>query len=96
MARHPEFEGDDVPLTRRGMPVGALATGFALAVRPVSAATITTGTDGLAAGEVRIPTARSRPASAGASASRGCMPPTIRASGRASHGTGAWSASLRR
>lgn len=33
-----------------------LATGFALAVRPVSAETITTDTEGLLAGEVKIPT----------------------------------------
>ena len=36
--------------------MSALATGFALAVRPVSAETITTDTDGLLAGEVKIPT----------------------------------------
>ena len=36
--------------------MSALATGFALAVRPVSAETITTDTDGLLADEVKIPT----------------------------------------
>ena len=42
-------------LTRRDILVTSLATGFALAVQPVSADTITTGTEGLVAGEVRIP-----------------------------------------
>lgn len=40
--------------TRRDV-VGALAAGFALAVRPISAETITTDTDGLTAGEIEIP-----------------------------------------
>ena len=59
-------------LTRRAMIVTSLATGFALAVQPVSAQTITTGTEGLVAGEVKIPTAdgdipgyRAMPASGG-------------------------------
>jgi len=43
--------------TRRDFVVSSLATGFALAVQPVSAQTITTDTDGLSAGEVKIPTA---------------------------------------
>lgn len=42
-------------LTRREFVVTTLATGFALAVQPVSAQTITTGTEGLIAGEVNIP-----------------------------------------
>ncbi len=42
-------------LTRR-QAVAALTAGFALAVQPVSAATITTGSEGLEAGEVEIPT----------------------------------------
>ena len=42
------------PVSRREA-VGLLAAGFALAVQPVSAETITTDTDGLVAGEVRIP-----------------------------------------
>jgi carboxymethylenebutenolidase len=41
--------------TRREFIVTTLATGFALAVQPVSAQTITTDTNGLAAGEVKIP-----------------------------------------
>jgi carboxymethylenebutenolidase len=44
-------------LTRRQVLVTSLATGFALAVQPVSAATITTSAEGLEAGEVRIPVA---------------------------------------
>ena len=42
-------------LTRRGFVVTSLAAGFALAVQPVSAETITTDTKGLDAGEVKIP-----------------------------------------
>jgi carboxymethylenebutenolidase len=42
--------------SRRQMIVTTLGTGFALAVRPVAAATITTPSDGLDAGEVKIPT----------------------------------------
>jgi carboxymethylenebutenolidase len=41
--------------TRREFVVTTLATGFALAVQPVSAQTITTDTNGLVAGEVKIP-----------------------------------------
>jgi carboxymethylenebutenolidase len=44
-------------LTRRQVLVTSLATGFAVAVQPVSAATITTSADGLEAGEVKIPVA---------------------------------------
>ena len=35
--------------------MGGVGTGFALAVRPISAETIRTGTEGLEAGEVQIP-----------------------------------------
>jgi len=42
-------------LSRRAFVVGSLAAGFALAVLPVSAETVTTDTNGLVAGEVRIP-----------------------------------------
>jgi carboxymethylenebutenolidase len=60
-------------LTRREFVVTALAAGFALAVCPVSAQTmISTDTNGLAAGEVKIPTTdgqipayQARPASGG-------------------------------
>lgn len=41
--------------TRRTFAVTTLATGFALSVQPVSAETITTSSDGLEAGEVKIP-----------------------------------------
>jgi carboxymethylenebutenolidase len=44
-----------VELNRRDMVVSSLAAGFALAVQPVSAATITTSSEGLTAGEVKIP-----------------------------------------
>ena len=43
--------------TRREFVVTSLAAGFALAVRPVSAQTITTDSSGLVAGEVKIPVA---------------------------------------
>jgi carboxymethylenebutenolidase len=42
-------------LSRRGFVVTSLATGFALAVQPITAATITTDATGLEAGEVKIP-----------------------------------------
>jgi carboxymethylenebutenolidase len=42
---------------RREFVVTTLATGFALAVQPISAATITTDTKGLEAGEIKIPVA---------------------------------------
>jgi len=44
-----------VELDRRQMMVGSLAAGFALAVQPISAETITTSSEGLTAGEVEIP-----------------------------------------
>src|SRR3954451_318025 len=44
-----------VDFTRRGFVVTSLATGFALAVQPVSGQTIATDTTGLEAGEVKIP-----------------------------------------
>jgi carboxymethylenebutenolidase len=44
------------PFTRRKFMVTTLAAGFALAVQPVSAQTITTSAEGLTAGEVKIPT----------------------------------------
>jgi len=43
-------------LTRRELMAGTVGTGFALAVRPISAATITTSTDGLDAGDIQIAT----------------------------------------
>ena len=46
-----------VPQSRRSFVSTLLATGFALAVRPVSAQTITTEAKGLVAGEVKVKTA---------------------------------------
>jgi carboxymethylenebutenolidase len=48
---------DVPPENRREFLVSKLAVGFALAVRPVGAQTITTDTKGLTAGEVQIPMA---------------------------------------
>lgn len=42
-------------VSRRGFVTASLAAGFALAVRPVSAETITTDSEGLIQGEVKIP-----------------------------------------
>ena len=50
---------DSIPqieVTRRGLFMSALATGFALAVQPVSAETVTTDAEGLTAGPVTVPT----------------------------------------
>jgi carboxymethylenebutenolidase len=41
--------------SRRGFVITSLTAGFALAVRPVSAETITTDADGLDVGEVKVP-----------------------------------------
>ncbi len=47
-----------IPFTRRGFIVGALGAGFALAVQPVTAQTvITTDSNGLIAGEIKVPAA---------------------------------------
>jgi carboxymethylenebutenolidase len=61
-----------VELTRREMVVTSLAAGFALAVQPVGAAAISTSSEGLTAGEVKIPVSdgtvpayRAMPASGG-------------------------------
>jgi carboxymethylenebutenolidase len=42
-------------VTRRGFVVTTLASGFALAVQPVTAQTITTDAEGLVAGEIKVP-----------------------------------------
>jgi carboxymethylenebutenolidase len=47
---------DSIRLSRRGFAVTSLAAGFAAAVSPVAKATITTDSEGLIAGEVKIPT----------------------------------------
>jgi len=44
-----------IDFTRRSFVMTSLAAGFALAVQPISAETITTDTDGLEAGEIKIP-----------------------------------------
>jgi carboxymethylenebutenolidase len=46
---------EKAPGERRGFIVNSLTAGFALAVQPVSAQTITTDTSGLEAGEIKIP-----------------------------------------
>lgn len=51
----PRIPAETIPAPTRREAVTALAAGFALAVTPVSAETITTDTDGLVAGEVTIP-----------------------------------------
>jgi carboxymethylenebutenolidase len=60
--------GAEIPLTRRAFAVTSLAAGFAAAVTPVSAATITTDAEGLDVAEVKvkvsdgdIPAYRARP-----------------------------------
>jgi carboxymethylenebutenolidase len=45
------------PLNRRAFAVTSLASGFALSVQPISAATIVTDATGLEAGEIKIPVA---------------------------------------
>ena len=57
--REPEIANflPTLSVNRRELLVTALATGFALAVQPVSAQTITTDAEGLVAGEVKIPVA---------------------------------------
>lgn len=47
---------DPAGMTRRGFVAATLAAGFALAVRPISAATITTDETGLTAGAIQIRT----------------------------------------
>jgi carboxymethylenebutenolidase len=51
-AQNPLIENQ---ITRRAFVLGSLAAGFALAVTPVAADTITTDANGLVAGEVKIP-----------------------------------------
>jgi len=55
LERHLESLTPSIDFTRRGFVVTSLAAGFALAVQPVSAETITTDSSGLVAGEVKIP-----------------------------------------
>ena len=51
----PHDPSSPLTLGRRELLLGGLGAGFALAVRPISAATITTPTEGLTAGFVSIP-----------------------------------------
>ncbi len=55
--QHPDIQSliPELPWTRRSFVVTTLAGGFALAVRPVAAQTVTTSPAGLVAGEIRIP-----------------------------------------
>ena len=57
MATHPDIESllPQVIRGRREFIVTKLAAGFAIAVQPIAAQTITTSSDGLTAGEVKIP-----------------------------------------
>jgi len=68
---------DIPPENRRDFLVTKLAVGFALAVRPISAETITTDTNGLTAGEVKIPVGSSQIPGYRACPSRGGMFPTV-------------------
>lgn len=55
MASTPSDPGGPQGIRRRELLLGTLAAGFAVAVRPISAATITTDAAGLTAGFVSIP-----------------------------------------
>jgi carboxymethylenebutenolidase len=64
-------------VSRRDFVVTTLATGFALAVQPVAAATITTDTRGLTAGEVKVPVDKGEIPAYRAMPSKGGPFPTI-------------------
>src|SRR6186713_1145819 len=67
-------------LSRRAMIAGTVGGGFALAVRPVSASTITTDAHGLDAGAIQIPSANgpgSIPAYRAIPAKRKGKPPIV-------------------
>lgn len=52
---HPRsLYGDPLPVGRRAFLVTSLGAGFALAARPISAQTITTSSEGVTAGEVKV------------------------------------------
>ena len=60
VAQSPEFDSllPGTPFSRRSFMVTALGAGFALSVQPVMAQTaITTSSDGLVAGEIKVPAA---------------------------------------
>jgi carboxymethylenebutenolidase len=67
--------GEDV--NRREFLVTKLTAGFALAVQPVSAATITTDTKGIVAGEVKIPTSDGDMAGYSAKPAKGSNFPSV-------------------
>ncbi len=64
-------------VTRREFVVTSLAAGFALATMPVSAATITTDTAGIEAGEVKVPVADGQVPAYRAMPSQGGPFPTV-------------------
>ena len=71
----PRTPAETIPAPTRREAVTALAAGFALAVTPVSAETITTDTEGLVAGEVTVPVGdESMPAYRAAPAAGGPFP----------------------
>lgn len=55
MVKEDDTASSGPSINRRAFAVTTLATGFALSVQPISAATITTDASGLEAGEVKIP-----------------------------------------
>lgn len=57
MSIEPQESSPGSDCSRRGFVVTSLAAGFALSVQPVSAETIKTDTEGLEAGEVKLPVA---------------------------------------
>src|SRR5690242_12337146 len=65
------------PERRRDFLVKKLAVGFALAVHPISAQTITTDATGLTAGEVKIPVGKIQIPGYRACPSRGGAFPTV-------------------
>lgn len=69
--------GEAQPENRRQFLVTKLAAGFALAVSPAGAQTITTDTNGLTAGEVKIPVAGSQIPGYRAMPSRGNSHPVV-------------------
>jgi carboxymethylenebutenolidase len=65
-------------LSRRELIAGSVGAGFALAVQPISAATITTSADGLDVADIRIPAAgRDIPAYMARPAKRKGKPPIV-------------------
>ena len=68
--------------SRRGFVMTSLVTGFALSVQPVSAQAITTDTNGLDAGEVKVPVkGRHDPGLSGDAGDGGTFPDRVGGSG---------------